>query len=137
MSEATLAGLGLLALRIGLGVELVVHGWPKLKNPGAVAGFFGQLGLKPALFWTWTVALVEFFGGIALILGLVTRPVALLVAIEFLVILLSVKPKMKVPFTTPTGAGWEWDWLILWMGVALLLAGSGAFGLDALLRLPI
>ncbi len=139
MTEAILVGLALMALRIGLGVELVIHGWPKLRNPGGIAGFFGQMGLKPALFWTWVVILVEFAGGLALILGLMTRAVALLTAIEFLVIVLYIKPaKMKVGFTTPQGqAGWEWDWLLFWMSVALLLAGAGAFGLDRALKLPI
>lgn len=132
-----LTGLALLALRIGVGVELMVHGWPKIKSPASVAGFMGQLGMKPALFWTWIVALVEFLGGIALILGLLTRPTAFFVTIEFLLIAFYLKPKkMKVPFTTPQGAGWEWDWLIMMMGLALLLAGAGAYGLDSVIGLP-
>lgn len=136
--ETVLVGLALLALRIGLGVELLVHGWPKIKNPSGIAGFMGQIGMKPALFWAWVVTLVEFLGGIALILGLLTRPAAFFVAVEFLVIVLYLKPvKMKVPFTTPAGqAGWEWDWLILMMALALVLAGSGAYGLDRVLNLP-
>ena len=132
-----LTGLALLALRIGVGVELMVHGWPKIKSPASVAGFMGQLGMKPALFWTWIVALVEFLGGIALILGLLTRPVAFFVTIQFLIIAFYLKPKkMKVPFTTPQGAGWEWDWLIMMMGLALLLAGAGAYALDSVIGLP-
>lgn len=136
--ETLLIGLALLALRIGVGVELLVHGWPKIKSPGTIAGFLGQMGMKPPAFWAWVTALVEFLGGIALIIGLLTRPAALLVTIEFLVIAFYLKPrKMKVPFTTPQGqAGWEWDWLIMFMGLALLLAGSGAYGLDRVLGLP-
>ena len=81
--------------------------------------------------------MVEFFGGIALILGLLTRPAAFFVTIEFLFISFYLKPrKMNVPFTTPQGAGWERDWLIMMVGLALLLAGSGAYGLDKLLNLP-
>lgn len=132
-----LIGLALLALRIGIGIELLVHGWPKIKSPASVAGFMGQLGMKPALFWTWIVALVEFLGGIALILGLLTRPAAFFVTIQFLLITFYLKPKrMKVPFTTPQGAGWEWDWLIMMMGLALLLAGAGAYSLDSVIGLP-
>lgn len=132
-----LMGLALLALRIGVGIELLVHGWPKIKNPAGVAGFMGQLGMKPAMFWAWIAALVEFLGGIALILGLLTRPAAFFVTMEFLIIAFYLKPKkMKVPFTTPQGAGWEWDWLIMMMGLALLLAGSGAYGLDRVIGLP-
>ena len=138
MTQAVLTGLALLALRIGVGVELVVHGWPKIKSPANFAGMLGQLGIKGTIFWAWVVALVEFLGGIALILGLLTRPAAFFVTVEFLVISFYLKPnKMKVPFTTPQGqAGWEWDWLIMMMGLSLLLAGSGAYGLDRLLKLP-
>ncbi|MBI2979523.1 MAG: DoxX family protein [Chloroflexi bacterium] len=132
-----LTGLALLALRIGVGVELLVHGWPKIKNPASVTGFMEQLGMKPGIFWAWIAALVEFLGGIALILGLLTRPAAFFVTIEFLIIAFYLKPKkMKVPFTTAQAAGWEWDWLIMMMGLALLLAGSGTYGLDRVLNLP-
>jgi putative oxidoreductase len=132
-----LLSLALLALRIGLGVELVVHGWPKIKKPGGMAGWLGQMGMKPAVFWSWIVALTEFLGGIALILGLLTRFAAFFVTIQFLLISFYLKPvKMKVAFTTPQGAGWEFDWLILIMSLALLLAGSGAYGLDRVLALP-
>lgn len=135
--EMVLIGLALLALRIGLGVELLVHGWPKIKSPAAFAGMLGQMGMKGATFWSWVVALVEFLGGISIILGLLTRPAAFFVTIQFLVISFWLKPKkMKVPFTTPQGAGWEFDWLILAMGLALLLAGSGVFGLDRVIGLP-
>jgi uncharacterized membrane protein YphA (DoxX/SURF4 family) len=135
--EVVILALALLALRIGLGVELVVHGWPKIKNPGGMAGWLGQMGMKPAVFWSWIAALTEFLGGLALIVGLLTRPAALFVAGQFLVIILYVKlGKLKAPFTTPQAAGWEWDWLILFMGLSLLLAGPGAYSLDRVLGLP-
>jgi putative oxidoreductase len=135
--EAIVLGLGLLALRIGLGVELLVHGWPKIKNPGGMAGWLGQMGMKPAVFWSWITALTEFLGGLALVLGLLTRPAAFFVTVQFLVIIFYVKlAKLKAPFTTPQAAGWEWDMLILAMALTLLLAGSGAYGLDRLVNLP-
>ncbi len=137
MGGPVLVGLGLLAIRIGLGVELLVHGWPKIKNPAGTAGFMAQMGMRPAKFWAWILALVEFLGGIGLLLGLLTRPAAFFIAIEFLLIVVYLKPKkMKVPFTTPQGAGWEWDWLILTMAIGLILAGSGIFGLDSTLGIP-
>ena len=137
MGGPVLVGLGLLAIRIGLGVELLVHGWPKIKNPAGTAGFMGQMGMKPAKFWAWILALVEFLGGIGLLLGLLTRPAAFFIAIEFLLIVVYLKPKkMKVPFTMPQGAGWEWDWLILTMAIGLVLAGSGIFGLDSTFGIP-
>lgn len=135
--ETVLLALALLALRIGLGVELLVHGWPKIKNPGAMAGWLGQMGMKPGMFWSWIAALTEFLGGIALLIGLLTRFAAFFVTIQFLMLTFYLKPvKMKVPFTTPQAAGWEWDWLIMFMALSLLLAGSGAYGLDHFLPFP-
>lgn len=133
-----LTSLGLLALRVGLGVEMIAHGLPKIRNPGATAGFFGQVGIRPALFWTWIVALVEFLGGIGVLLGLLTRPAAFFIAVEFLFVILFLKlGKMKQKFSTPEGAaGWEWDWLILMMALALVLTGPGIYGVDSLLGLP-
>lgn len=133
-----LISLALLALRLGLGVEMVVHGWPKIKKPGGMAGWLGPMGFKPGVFWSWIVALTEFLGGLGLILGLLTRFAAFFVAIEFLAIILFIKPpKLKVPFTYPDGkAGWELDWVILAMALALLLAGPGRFALDRFLPFP-
>jgi putative oxidoreductase len=136
--EPVLLSLAFLALRIGLGVELVVHGWPKIKKPGGMAGWLEPMGFKPGVFWSWLVALNEFLGGLALIMGLLTRFAALFATLQFLLISFYLKPvKMKVPFKYPDGkAGWELDWVILFIALALLLTGSGAFGLDRLLNLP-
>ena len=67
--------LGLLLLRIGLGVMFVVHGFPKLAGgPAAWAGLGGVMGavglnFAPA-FWGFLAALAEFGGGLLLAVGL-------------------------------------------------------------------
>ena len=69
---------GLLTARILMGVLFVMAGLGKL---GDVAGFAGYMasGGVPA-FLAWPVVAFEILGGLALILGLATRPVALALA---------------------------------------------------------
>lgn len=66
-----------LGLRVLTGVLLVVEGWPKIQSPYAMAGFTEALGLYPGALWSAALAGLQFFGGIFLIFGLLTRPVAL------------------------------------------------------------
>jgi putative oxidoreductase len=78
---ARLQPLGLLALRIALGVIFLTHGYPKLIRSNVdMQHMFVQYGL-PAQF-VYVSGVLEAFGGALLILGLFTRPAALLLAIE-------------------------------------------------------
>jgi putative oxidoreductase len=73
--------LGLLLLRIALGVIFITHGYPKLvKSSTYMQHIFVQHGL-PAQF-VYVAGVLEAFGGGLLILGLFTRPAALLLVIE-------------------------------------------------------
>jgi putative oxidoreductase len=73
--------LGLLVLRFALGVIFFTHGYPKLMRPGLdMQHLFTQHGL-PAQF-VYVAGVLETFGGALLVLGLFTRPAALLLAIE-------------------------------------------------------
>ena len=73
--------LALLILRVALGAIFIAHGYPKLvKASGDMQQFFMQHGL-PGQF-VYVAGVLEVFGGGLLILGLFTRPAALLLAIE-------------------------------------------------------
>ena len=83
---------GVLVMRLALGAILIIHGYPKLfGGMGGFSQFLGQLGLPMPPFWAWVVTLLEFFGGILLVGGLLTRWVALLLVIEFVVAITKVK----------------------------------------------
>ncbi len=69
--------LAWLVLRVLTGALLVVEGWPKIQAPFAMAGFTEGLGLWPGMLWSPALAVLQFGGGILLVLGLFTRPVAL------------------------------------------------------------
>jgi len=73
-------------LRIILGIIFIVQGWLKLKNLKGASAWFDSVGFKPGQFWAPIVAAVECLGGLFLILGILVQPVAILLAIQFLVI---------------------------------------------------
>lgn len=116
-----------LLLRVVLGAIFIVHGYPKLfkaESRQQTTGFFASVGIHPALFWVLLVGVVEFFGGIFLILGLLTQIVALLIAIDMIVAMWKVKFKMG--FVN----GYEFDLILLVVALSLILTGPGAFALD-------
>jgi len=76
--------LGLLSLRVSLGIIFFSHGYPKLAHlGGGMQSFFVQHGL-PGYFANLS-GVLEVFGGMLLVLGLFTRPAALLLTVEMAV----------------------------------------------------
>jgi putative oxidoreductase len=71
----TLQNSGLLVARILLGLLFLMAGWGKLADVQGFAGYMASGGVPAIL--AWPVVLFEILGGLALILGLLTRPVAL------------------------------------------------------------
>jgi putative oxidoreductase len=76
--------VGLLALRIALGIIFFSHGYPKVAHLGSgLQGFFIQHGLPG--YFVYISGVLEVFGGVLLVLGLFTRVAALALAIEMVV----------------------------------------------------
>ncbi len=128
---------GLLLLRVGVGVTFLPHGWNKInprgpvKGPAGFAGWLRQLGVPAPLFFAWVVALLESVGAGLLILGLLTRLIALGLAIEMLVAIALVKRGMaRKRFMEPDGTGWEFEFVLLVAALALAVAGAGRIALD-------
>lgn len=121
------AGIGL--LRISLGVMFLAHGLLlKVLTFGmaGTAGFFVSLGL-PA--WTaYATAGGEIIGGALLILGILTRPVALAVT-PILLGALVVHAGNGWVFSAPNG-GWEYPAYLLVLSLAQALLGTGAFAVS-------
>lgn len=98
---------GLIALRTIVGVLFITHGWPKLMAGGGGPGFAGSLahmGFSPGTIWAWIVTVVEFGGGVCLVLGVLVRPAATLIAIEMLVATAKVNGARGYYWTR---GGWE------------------------------
>jgi len=61
-------------LRVVAGLALVTHGAGKIVDPFGAAGMVESLGFHPGAFWSLLLSCTEFFGGILVALGLLTRP---------------------------------------------------------------
>lgn len=126
-----------LALRLGLGSVFIAHGGQKLFGlwgGGGLAGttkFFESIGLAPANVHAVLASSGEFFGGILIVLGLLTRFAAAQAAVIMGVAIWTVH---RSAFFAP--AGMEYPLTLLLVAVALVLTGGGALSVDARLAKP-
>lgn len=124
-----LDGIAYALLRIVAGAALIVHGYPKIQDPMKLVGMVESLGFVPGAFWGPALAATEFFGGILLVLGLLTRPAALGATI---VLLVTVYFHWIVQ-----SQGWAGsEKSILWAAMTFLIftRGAGAFSIDGRLK---
>jgi uncharacterized membrane protein YphA (DoxX/SURF4 family) len=112
--------LGLLILRLAVGVVFVAHGWAKFSGMEETIAFFAQLGM-PALF-AYLVAAVELLGGLALIIGIYTDLAALLLSVVMVVALVYVK---MVKFKLGLLGGYELDLILLASLLTIMFVGTG------------
>ncbi|WP_062228654.1 DoxX family protein [Aureimonas frigidaquae] len=128
MIDTRTAPYGLFLLRVTLGLLFLAHVGLKIFvfTPAGTAQFFESLGLPGVLAYL-TIA-VELIGGVALILGIMTRVAALVLVPVLLGAIVTVHGPAGFFFTN---AGGGWEYLALWIValVALALAGDGAYAL--------
>ncbi len=127
--DSRIRELGLSILRLTVGVVFIAHGAQKFFMLGvpAVTEGFAQGGIPMPSFMAPFIASVEFLGGIALVVGLLTRLAALGTALTMLGAIFFVH--LKGGFFLP--AGFEYNLVLLSASVALLLMGPGTLSLDA------
>src|SRR5687767_8529429 len=132
---ASTSDIGLLLLRLMLGVVFIFHGGQKLfglfggYGLTATAGAFESMGLPFPIASTIAAGSAEFFGGILLIVGFLFRPAAALMAFTMLVASFT---HLSGGFSAPKGVEFP-----LTLGIALItlaLTGAGRFALDGLIR---
>jgi len=118
-------------IRLALGVAFMVHGYPKLSGSGAkqTRDYMKTVGVPPTL--TTLTALLEFLGGIAFIIGFLTRVAGILIALEMAATTVLSKNKLQKKYVL----GYELDIAYLAMALALFMMGAGPASLDALLGL--
>lgn len=73
--------IGWLAFRVIIGGLLMLEGWPKIINPLGQVGFIEAFGLYPGWFFSPLLAIMQFIGGFLIVIGFITRPIALANAI--------------------------------------------------------
>lgn len=129
-----LAWLAWPLVRVTAGALLVPHGSQKLfgwfggGGMGAAMEGFAAMGFAP--FWAWVIALLEFFGGILLVVGFLTRLVAGLV-VCFMATAVFVVHWPNGFFWTAGGIEYPLMWGLV--ALALVLRGAGPLSLDAAL----
>ena len=124
--------LGLALLRVVLGVIFISHGAPSLFGgmEGQVA-FFSSLGIPLPVVVAWGVKLLEFFGGIALLIGLLVTPVSLLLTIQmFAGIVLVHAPRGWYVVGPEANGGVEFSVLLAASLMMLVFGGAGMASLD-------
>ena len=126
------SGLSYPMIRFFTGLFLMPHGAQKLfgwfgGNIDGTAGFFSKIGLEPALPLAYLVGATEFFGGLFLAIGFLTRPAAAGIAILMAVAAFHVH--------LPNGFFWNkggYEYPLLWglICVAIFFRGGGEMSVD-------
>jgi putative oxidoreductase len=121
-------------IRFIAGAILVYHGYGKLFG-GIIQGVADHvvtpLGLPMPMAWAYFLGILEFFGGIALAIGLFTRPIALMLTIEFLIITFWHLPN-GYSFSSPRG-GFEYPLVLLVLYAAIFFRGGGRLSVDKMI----
>lgn len=109
-------------LRIIAGIGFVIHGLPKLLDIAATQNSFSNMGLPPEL--AIIIGLLEVIGGLAILLGILTRIAAGLLAIDMIGAILQVK--LSKGFI----GGYELELLYLAIMISLMITGPGNFSIE-------
>jgi putative oxidoreductase len=116
---------GLVALRVIVGALFIVHGWQKVIAGGGGLSFAGSLahmGFTPGTVWAWIVTIVEFGGGLCLVLGVLVRIAASLIFAEMIVAIVKVNSHRGFYWT---GGGWEMPALMALLAAILAVTVPG------------
>lgn len=130
---ATRAGFGITALRVLVGIIFAAHGSQKLFGlfgGGGLAGtaqYMESLGLHPGTLMALLSGSAEFFGGVALIVGLLVRPAAVVLIATLVVAIFSVHIHNGLFMANN---GYEFALALLGGAVAVLLEGAGPASVD-------
>ncbi|TMO71294.1 DoxD-like family protein [Pseudoalteromonas sp. S3776] len=130
------AGAAALVLRVPVGLILAAHGAQKLFAWFGGYGLEGtgqwmaNIGLEPGYWLALMAGSAEFFGGIALALGLLTRPAALVTAFTMLIAIFSVHINNGLFMANN---GYEYALTLLVVTAALAVQGAGSFSVDSVI----
>nr|WP_181210456.1 DoxX family protein [Psychrobacter sp. D2]MBA2057929.1 DoxX family protein [Psychrobacter sp. D2] len=127
------AGAAALILRVPVGLILMAHGSQKLfgwfggNGLAGTAGWLSSMGMEPGFLMAILAGGAEFFGGLALVLGLLTRPAALVAAFTMLVAIFSVHINNGL---FVADGGYEYALVLMVALIALAIQGGGYLSMD-------
>jgi putative oxidoreductase len=130
---ASAPGIDTLPVRVAIGTIFVAHGAQKLfgwfggHGLEATGGWMASIGLEPGVLMAALAGSAEFFGGLALILGLLVRPAAVVLALTMIVAIVTVH--------LPNGLfmannGYEFGLALLAASAGLAIRGAGSASVD-------
>ncbi len=126
----------LLLVRLYWGWQFAQTGWGKFNNIGKVTGFFASLGIPLPGLTAHFIAGLELGGGILLALGLLSRPVALLLASNMLVAYIAAdREALFSVISDPDKFSAAAPFTFLLASLMVLLFGPGILSLDTWVRI--
>ncbi|MDQ0872366.1 putative oxidoreductase [Paenibacillus sp. V4I3] len=127
--------LGLLIIRLVVGLSFMAHGAQKLfgwfggYGPKGTGGWMESIGIKPGVAMAVMAGLMEFVGGALFAAGLGTVIASLLIVMTMVVAIVKVHAKSGY---WATAGGYEYNLLLIAIAVGVALTGAGAYSVDAL-----
>tara|TARA_R110002072_G_scaffold112331_3_gene241345 strand:+ start:11837 stop:12280 length:444 start_codon:yes stop_codon:yes gene_type:complete len=134
------AGFDTLAIRLAAGVIFTAHGAQKLfgwfggYGLEGTAGWMASIGLEPGYLLALMAGSAEFFGGLFLILGLLVRPSAIVLAFTMVVAIVTVHLENGLFMSNN---GYEFGLALLAISVGLVVRGAGSLSLDREIQLKL
>ncbi|MDH2899349.1 MAG: DoxX family protein [archaeon] len=122
-----------LLVRVVVGSTLMIHGYPKLKSKEQSVNWMKSMGLPGSS--AILAAILEFFGGLFLVVGLIVPIVSFLFAIQFIAIVIMKKTKMKAAYVSSAKPSYEIDVVYLLFSIILIVLGAGVLSIDGLIGL--
>ena len=121
-----------LLLRVWVGANFVAHGYPKLgKAKAQTLQWTKSMGVPTVA--TYLAIILEFFGGLSLIIGFLVPLVGFCIVLEMAGAIVLKKTKMKATYMGQNS--YEIDITYLMLAIALIVLGAGVFSVDLLLGL--
>jgi len=129
----TNAGFAPFALRVPIGIIFIAHGAQKLfgwfggYGLAGTGQFMESVGLGPGYLMALLAGSAEFFGGIAILIGLLVRPAAAAISVTMLVAIFAVHWSHGL---FASAGGFEYPFAVLGATVALMISGAGSLSFD-------
>jgi len=133
----TTAGFDVLPLRIGVGSIFIAHGSQKLfgwfggHGLDGTASWMASIGLTPGILMATLAGSAEFFGGLLLIMGLLVRPAAVVLAVTMVVAIAMVHLQNGLFLANN---GYEFGLALLVVVLCLVFRGAGSVSADRILH---
>ena len=123
----------LLAVRLYWGFQFAQTGWGQLQNLPRITAFFASLNIPFPGFNAPVIAMVEFTGGILLMLGLFSRPIAFLLACNMFTAYWTADHEALVSIFSDPGKFYLADpYTFLFASLMVLILGAGLYSVDTL-----